>query len=176
MIQFFQQKGAKTGIKSLDILASYRDHRHDDRMIWSIFDIRAMLPDNLQLLHHQFDAGKYVLRFTDGRQKIDLYRWAPASFLLEGRDLIQFSKTIPEFAESEPLAVKIDGYQAAEWRLSPGTRWRRRWSRLKIKPSFFWLRLWLLEDQNRILCVRAESKHPLDAHQLTRICRDYESF
>jgi len=133
-----------------------------------------MLPRDLQLFHHQFDAGKYVLRFTDGRQKIDLCRWAPASFLLDGRDLIQFSKTIPEFAESDPHPVRIGGYQAVEWHVSPRTHWRRRWSRLKIKPSFFWLRLWLLEDQNRILSVRAESKHPLDAHLLNQICCDYE--
>jgi hypothetical protein len=47
--------------------------------------------------------------------------------------------------------------------------------RLKVKPSYFWFRLWHLEDKNRILGVRAESKHPLDFQLLKRICSGYDS-
>jgi len=58
---------------------------------------------------------------------------------------------------------------------SPAGSWRRAICRLKIKPSFFWYRLWHLEAKNRILSVRAESKTPLDVQLLNRICADYES-
>jgi len=159
----------------LTVLRSFQDHRQDGRILWSIFDIKAKLPEGLRLLRHRFEAGKYELVFNDGKQNIHLQRWAPAAAILGGRDLIWFCRTIPEFAAGQPPLLAGDDSKTVEWSISPAGRWRRRMCRLKAKPSYFWFRLWHLEDKNRILSVRAESKHPLDFQLLHRICAGYES-
>jgi hypothetical protein len=175
ILQFFRQHEPRSEQPWLDILASYRDHRPDGHIFWSIFDIRALLPDGLLLVKYTFAVGKFMLEFSDGRQKIRLYRWAPAAALLAGRDLTQFTKSIPEFAETEPYPLTLDDCHAVEWSAFPQGSRQRRIRSLKGKPSFFWLRLWHLEDKNRILGLWAASNAPLDAPMLDRIARDYES-
>jgi hypothetical protein len=175
ILQFFRQDDPASEHIWREILASYRDHRTDGRIFWSIFDIRAILPDRLHLLKYTFDAGRFIIEFGDGQQNVHLYRWAPAAALLGGRDLIHFTRTIPELAQTDPHPLAIDGDHAVEWSASPRGLWRRRVSRLRMKPSFFWLRLWHLEAQNRILSIWARSKRPLDTLLLDQIARDYES-
>ncbi len=175
LIQFFGDSSAKYEKVLLTVLRSFQDHRQDGRMLWSIFDIKVKLPEGLRLLRYRFEAGKYELVFNDGRQNIHLQRWAPAAAILGGRDLIWFSRTIPEFAAGQPPLLTVENSKTVEWGISPSGKWRRMICRLKVKPSYFWFRLWHLEDKNRILSVRAESKHPLDFQMLNRICAGYES-
>ena len=175
LIQFFGDSSTKNEKRWLSVLRSFQDHRQDGRMFWSVFDIRAILPDSCALLHYRFEAGKYAIEFRDGRQHIHLQRWAPAAVILNGRDLTWFSRTLPEFAVGQPFQPKTDDSKTVEWSISPPGRWRRMICRLKAKPSYFWFRIWHLEDKNRILGVRAESKHPLDFQFLTQICAGYES-
>ena len=175
LIQFFGESSAKHEKVMLTVLRSFQDHRQDGRILWSIFDIKVKLPERLKLLRHRFEAGKYELVFNDGMQNIHLQRWAPAAALLGGRDLIWFSGTIPEFAAGQPPLLTVDDAKAVEWSISPAGKWQLMICRLKVRPSYFWFRLWHLEDKNRILSVRAESKHPLDSQLLNRICAAYES-
>ena len=175
LIQFFRDSSVEREKILLTVLKSYRDHSKERYILWSIFDIRVKLPETLQLLRFRFEAGKYELVFTTDRQTIHVHRWAPAAALLGGRDLIEFTKKIPEFAAGHPHPLTVDGCQAVEWSISPGNNWQQMMRRLKLKPSFFWYRLWHLEEQNRILSVRAESKYPLDIHLLNQICANYES-
>jgi hypothetical protein len=175
LIQFFGENSAKDEKVLLTVLRSFQDHRQDGRILWSIFDIKVTLPEGLKLMRFRFEAGKYELVFKDGGQNIHLQRWAPAAAILGGRDLIWFSRTIPEFASGIPSWLTVDDSNAVEWSISPPGKWRRMICRYIVKPSYFWFRLWHLEDKNRILSVRAESKHPLDFQLLNRICADYES-
>ena len=175
LIQFFGDSSAKHEKVLLTVLRSFQDHRQDGRILWWIFDIRVKLPEGFRLLRYRFEAGKYELVFNDGMQNIHLQRWAPAAAILGGRDLIWFSGIIPEFAAGQPPLLTVDDSKAVEWSISPAGKWRRMIGRLKVKPSYFWFRLWHLEDKNRILSVRAESKHPLDFRRLNRICAGYES-
>ena len=176
LIQFFEESSAKYEKVLLTVLRSFQDHCQDGRILWSIFDIKAKLPQGLRLVQHRFEVGKYELVFNDGMQNIHLQRWAPAAAILGGRDLLWFSGTIPEFAVGKPRLSTADGGGAVEWSISPAGNWGRMLRRLKAKPSYFWFRLWHLEDKNRILSVRAESKLPLDFQLLKRICADYDSF
>jgi hypothetical protein len=175
LIQFFEESSVKYEKVLLTVLRSFQDHRQDGRILWSIFDIKAKLPEGLGLVQHRFEVGKYELVFNDGMQNIHLQRWAPAAAILGGRDLLWFSGTIPEFAAGLPPLLTVDDSKAVEWSISPVGEWRRMICRLKVKPSYFWFRLWHLEDKNRILSVRAESKHPLDFQLLKRISADYDS-
>ena len=175
LIQFFRGSSVDREKILLAILKSYRDHGQGDRILWSIYDIRATLPKTLSLLRFRFEAGKFELVFTTGSQTIHLHRWAPAAALLGGRDLIEFAKAIPEFAKGQPNAATIDDCKAVEWSISPAGDWQQKINSWKKKPSFFWFRLWYLEKQNRILGVRAASNRTIDFQLLNQICADYES-
>jgi len=175
LIQFFGESSIKYEKVLLTVLRSFQDHRRDGRILWAIFDIRVKLPEGLRLVRHRFEVGKYELVFNDGVQNIHLQRWAPAAAILGGRDLLWFSGTIPEFSAGQPSFLTVDDSKTVEWSISPAGNWRRMTDRLKAKPSYFWFRLWHLEDKNRILSVRAESKHPLDFQLLKRISAGYDS-
>jgi hypothetical protein len=175
LIQFFGDSSVKREKVFLTVLKSFRDHSRDGWLPWFIFDIRARLPQSLRLEKFRFEAGKFELGFTAGRQHIYLHRWAPAAALLEGRNLIAFAGLIPEFARGVPLPTTVDNCEAAEWEIKPGNHWLQRLGRFKIPSSFFFFRLWHLEEQNRILGVRAESKHPIDLQLVRQIYEHYTS-
>jgi hypothetical protein len=175
LIQFFRDSSIERENILMTVLKSYRDHPQDGRILWSIFDIRAVLPKAFHLLRYRFDVGKFALVFANGRQTIHLHRWAPAAALLSRRDLISFAKTLPEFAEGHPRSLTFGDCNAVECGRAPEGGWQQKLNRFKIKPSFFWFRLWHLEKQNRLLSVRSESKYPLDLDLLNQICTDYES-
>jgi hypothetical protein len=175
LIQFFGESSPEQEKVFLTVLRSFKDHRRDGRTLWSIFDIKAQLPEGLRLVRYRFEVGRYELVFNDGGQNIHLQRWAPAAAILDGRDLIWFSGTIPEFAAGRPPGLTADDSKAIEWSITPAGKWRQAICRFKVKPSYFWFRLWHLEEKNRILSVRAQSKRALDFQLLNRICAGYES-
>jgi hypothetical protein len=175
LIQFFRYNSAQREKVLTAVLKSYRDHRQDDRILWTIFDIRVTLSQKLKLIGFRFEAGKFELEFAHGRQKIYLHRWAPAAALLGGGDLAGFARTIPEFSAGQPQTLTIDGCNAVEWSIMPASDWRRRISRFKVNSSFFRYRLWHVAEKNRILGIRTESKYPLDPQLLDQIYTDYES-
>jgi hypothetical protein len=156
-------------------LDSFRDHRQDGQVLWSAYDIRAVVPETYQLKRHRFEAGKYELDFADGSQHICLHRWALASVLLAEQDLVQLAGTVAGFNKPEPVAGSMNGCATAEWSRAPKMDWQRWLGRFKHKASYYWLGLWHLEEKNRILGVRAEGKKPLDTELLDRICAHYES-
>ena len=175
LIQFFRYNSSEREKVLSTVLKSYRDHRQDSLMLWSVFDIRVTLPETLKLIKFRFDTGKFELGFAHGRQSTYLHRWAPAAALLGGTDLIGFARKVPEFSEGQPQPLTLDGCDAVAWRIKPESDWQRRMSRLKVNPSFFWYRLWHEEKKNRILGIRSESKYPLDSQLLDQIYTDYES-
>lgn len=175
LIQFFHKDGPSNNRVAADVLNSFRDHHNDDQILWSVYDIRALVPETFELKHHRFEAGRYELAFADGGQHIILYRWAPASVLLSTQDLVLFARSVAHFGKTEPVAGMMDGCETVEWSASPASSWGRWLSRFKRKSSYHWMGLWHLESRNRILGVRAEGKRPLDTDVLDRICTHYES-
>jgi len=175
LIQFFQPKSTENIRVASQVLDSFRDHRQDGQVLWSTYDIRAVVPQTYELKRHRFEAGKFELDFADGNQHICLHRWALASVLLAEQDLVQLARTVGGFNKPEPVAGSMNGCATAEWSLTPKTDWQRWLGRFKPKASYYWLGLWHLEEKNRILGVRAEGKKPLDTELLDRICTHYES-
>lgn len=175
LIQFFKHTSADLMKVYHAVLASYHDHHSNGRVLWAVFDIRSALPERFKLLRYRFDAGRFVLEFDAGDQKITLNRWAPASILLNGKTLADFVEKIPEFAEGDAHTVTTGGCHAVIGGVSPETIWKRWMRRFKFKSAYLWFRVWHLEEKNRILGVRVESKRPLDSLMLKQICNDYES-
>lgn len=172
LIQFLQPKSTRSEKIPLEVLQTFQDHREDDQIAWSVFDIRAMMPANFELVRHRFEPGNYELAFEQGSQKIFLYRWAPASVLLSGQDLSQFARMISDFSAADPVPLSIEGGQAVELSFSPRFIWL---SRFRARPSFHWMGLWHLESKNRILGVKMQGKKAFDTQMLDRICSEYDS-
>jgi hypothetical protein len=175
LIQFFYKNSSPNTSITSNVLNSFRDHRSDDQIQWSAYDIRALVPKAFELKHHRFEAGRYELDFTDRGRHIILYRWAPASILLSKQNLVQFARSVANFSKMEPVAGKMNGCDTVEWSASPVSDWGRWLSRLSGKASYYWMGIWHLEAKNRILGVRAEDRKPLDPELLDRICSHYES-
>lgn len=174
LIQFFHKNPPPNNPVASNVLNSFRDHRSDARILWSAYDIRALVPETFELKHHRFEAGRYELDFADRGQHIILYRWAPASILLSKQDLLQFARSVANFSKTEPVAGKMNGCDTVEWSASPAGDWGRWLSRFSGKASYYWMGIWHLEAKNRILGVRAEGKKPLDTELLDGICSHYE--
>lgn len=174
LVQFFQKGAIPNQTVFTQILNSIRDHRSDGQILWSAYDIRALLPATYHLKSYRFDAGQYMLDFAEGNQHIVLYRWSMASVLLDKQDLTQLAKTVASFGGSDPVAGTIDGHDMVEWSTAPVADWQRRLSRFKYKASYGWLGLWYLKAKNRILGVKAEGKKPLDTAILEHVCSHYE--
>ena len=172
LIQFLQSRATFSEQIPLMVLKTFQDHRDDDQVAWSVFDIRAMMPAVYQLVSHRFEPGNFELAFERGSQKIFLYRWAPASVILSDQDLMQFAETVSDFSAVDPVPVDMDGGSAVEMSLSPRVIW---FSRFRAKPSFHWMGVWHLENKNRILGVKMQGKRAFDTQILDRICADYES-
>ena len=175
LIQFFGDSSVDREKVFLKIMRSLRDHSDDGWLLWSIFDIRATLPQFLQLQRFRFEAGKFEIAFTAGKDQIHLHRWAPAAALLAGRDLITFAGTIPEFARGTPQATIINNCEAVKWEEAPTSNWWRNLSRFQKKPSFVFFCMWYLEEHNRILGVRIEGKSAIDSQLASQIYEHYES-
>ena len=159
-----------------NVLNSFRDHHSDDQILWSAYDIRALVPETFELKHHRFEAGRYELDFADR---------SPAYHFVSLGTRFRFAEQTGPGAvcqiscrvsvEAEPVAGKMDGCDTVEWSASPASNWGRWLSRFKGKASYHWLGLWHLEAKNRILGVLAEGKKPLDTELLDGICTHYES-
>jgi len=172
LIQFFRTQSTAAQTICPEVLKSFEDHREDDQTAWSVFDIHAMLPANLKLVHYRFKPGNYELAFEHRDQKVFLYRWAPASVLLAAGDLREFGKALSDFTSEAPVPVMVGGVQVLEWRGMPGKTW---FSRFKRQSAFNCLRLWHLEEKNRILGVKVQAKRAVDICGLNRICASYGS-
>ncbi|NIS59197.1 MAG: hypothetical protein GTO13_00350 [Proteobacteria bacterium] len=176
LIQFYRKDSNQAGKIPQRLLASFRDHRKENEVIWSLFDIRATIPEKFRLVRYRFEAGEFELAFASGGQTITLHRWGPASILLCDRDLIQFARTVLSHPRGEPRPVIGADGKAVEWTVEPPpTLWGHWWGRIKGKSSFQWFRLWHLEEKNRILGVRVEGRRIIEQDLLERICAGYES-
>lgn len=176
LIQFYQKGRYQRKNIYRRILESFRDHRKDNQVIWSVFDIRAMLPERFKLVRHRFEAGAFELVFKTKAQKITLHRWGPASILLRDIDLIRFAQTMIPHHEGKVRYVIEAGNNAVEWGVKPSpSLWDQWWSKIKRKPAFQWYRLWHLEEKNRILGVLIQGKRAIDSRFLNLICTNYES-
>ncbi len=173
----FLHRGSNTDNETPPVvLSTFKDHGQDDRTLWSIFDIRAVVPSELQLWRHSFEAGRYELTFSTKGCKLSLYRWGPASVILTGRSLGEFAALAFNAPEGR-VVTKDDGPTTVEWRLPPSqTPLSALWNRLKPNPGCRWFRMWHLEPNNKILGVKIDGWKLPVGRVLDQICDGYGSF
>ena len=181
LLQFFQKRGRDETNRSLGpgVLQTFRDHREDGMVVWSLFGLQAVTAQRFVLVRHRFQPGNYQLEFQCGKEHVSLNRWGPADVLLKGRDLLDwFEKTCGEFRKSNSAVIKRHSYdgnpalQGQSQRLD--TPALRLWARITRKLPHVWVRVWHLVPHNQILGVVARGLKELDQTMLEEICTNYE--
>ena len=176
LIQFYQKDDRNTEKISRRVLNSFIDHRDDNLLTWSLYDIRATLPADFNLKQYRFEAGEFELSFASKRQTLTLHRWGPASILLTRSDLIEIARRLIPNPYGVGTPVNLGEGEAVEWRIDPPpTPWGRGWGRIQRRLPFQWLRLWHLPAKNRILGVRIQGKKSINPRFLDWVCEGYES-
>jgi len=175
LIQFYQGNADINDAIALELLASFQDHTEDDEILWSVFDIRATVPSFLKLWRHRFAAGYFELKFTSKAHTVILNRWAPASVLLAGKDLVRFAGTVASFPSSATPPVLAENSNEVQWTFPRAAgRWSRLAGRIRLRPFLQQFRMWHLKEKNRILAVQAEGRRPLPSPIFDRICKGFK--
>lgn len=176
LIQFFRNFSSPSNKTSLRVLASFQDHSLNDRVRWSLFDIKAVIPSQYQLARYRFEAGRYELNFVSRKETIALYRWGPASALLAAEDLVAFAARTLEGQRSEWLPRTWSENPAAEWeKRFPAGLWARFGERLTGTRHYRKMRLWHLPEKNRIMGVAVRGNKPYPPEFFDTLCLSYES-
>ena len=176
LIQFYHKGSRQAENIPRHVLNSFRDHRKDNLVTWSLYDIRAILPDDFNLKQYRFEAGEFELAFASRGQNLNLHRWGPATTLLNECDLIQFARTLIPNPWGIGTPKDYGDGEAVEWRIEPpNAPWHQWWGRINRRPSFQWLRLWQVPKKNRILGVRIWGRKSINPQFLDWVCEGYES-
>ena len=157
----------------IKFLKTLCDHRDDERIDWKVFDIQALLPEALQLIHYHFKPGNHELVFSDKSTRVRLYRWAPATALLAQTTLAAFAAHTLAVSAEQLNQTSIRGHPAVELRppgLTGGYRRRVHWG---IKPVLKWVLVWQIAKNNRILGIGLESKKPFRPDQMTQFSDNF---
>jgi hypothetical protein len=178
LLQFFERRDSRkdnfNSIHQGEILSSFQDHTPNGFCLWSVFDIRTMLPQHFKLFRHSFSPGAFELIFHNGIYQVSFYRWSPASVILLESDLQGFAEKVFPFKSCRPVSELSDGFETIELESFPPLSFWRKWrQKLRKKPIFKWARVWHISSANRILAVKAESDKPLDFELLNSICSEY---
>ena len=180
LLQFYEHRYNLNAKKNTnyqqEILSSFQDHTQNGRHLWSVFDIRTILPKHFKLFRHSFSPGAFELIFNTGDYQVSFYRWSPASVILQESDLQGFAeKVFPFFKSSHPGSNLLDGSETIELESFPALSLWRKWRlKLRKKPVFQWARVWHVSGANRILAVKAESDKPLEFELLDSIFSEYD--
>ena len=176
LIQFHNDPSGQPPDRTDEVMASFRDHPDSERVLYSLFDIKAQVPTEFRLVRHQFEAGRFSLHFADKGRELDLFRWGPASILLKNRSLVEFAESLEGLPPGPPAKVEPDGPEAFQWTSGPPRSLAARLARrLKNRPRHQWVRLWKLDDKNRIHGVWMTSKAAPDPELFNDLCAGYES-
>ena len=174
MIQFFHNSARADLSFVPQLLESFQDHRPDDLMLWSIFDIHALIPQAFQLKKHRLEAGLFELAFANGSERIALYRWGPASVLLAQQDLVQFAQNAAGIAPETMDSNYAADQNRMEWETAAtSSRFSSLIAYVMQKPLHGRIRLWNVKDKNRILGVDMQSRFKVTAQDLEMICSRY---
>ena len=175
LVHFFGSQPDGSDKAALAVLSSFKDHYAADGQVFSVFDIRAILPVPFELDTHRLDAGGFQLVFAHRTNRIILYRWALAAIVLKNKELAGFGQEVNLLDDQAAQSVTVNSFSGVEERRdATGADAWMRW--MTSRPGYYWCRLWHVEPANRILGVVAETRRPMNEDLFERICQHYETF
>jgi hypothetical protein len=175
LIQFFQNADEPENSHAVarKVLSSFLDHATGNNQQWAVFDVRATLPTVFQIKTYKFSAGYMEMVFSRRGQQISLYRWSPASVLLSGRSFPDFADSLSLYPDSSSKIIRDPKW--IEWEHSPSSGLWTRFAAV-LPGSFSHHRILIRHDKenNRILAIKANSRHAMDASLFDQIFSSYE--
>ena len=175
LIQFFQHANEPDLFHDIAprVLSSFIDHTNGNDRQWAVFDIRAILPTEFLIKTYQFSSGYMEMVFLSHGRQISFYRWSPASVLLSDRKLIDFAKSLHIYPDES--TQNAEDANRIEWESVPSFGLWMRFAAF-FPGRFSYHRVLIRHDieNNRILAIKAESKHKMDSSHLDRIFSSYE--
>lgn len=176
LIQFFGKSLPAGRIPCAGILASFRDHSDGPLCHWSLYDFRALIPPDFNLMAYRFDPGAFTLKFESPAGRVTLFRWGPAGFLLQDGDLAAFAGRVLTLPEAPSRSATVGGHGGMEWISAPAAGpWRRLLRKMRGYPAQQWIRLWHEAAHNRILGFHWEGRPPLPTEMMEALASAYES-
>lgn len=178
LIQFLLSEAHAEEPVHTAVLNSLVDQCGQDRILWKVYDISAVIPAKFRLADYQFRAGSFQLSFTSSdKEKLVLHRWGPASYYLRRMDLAGFAESvmhIPPAMSRECLRLNPEMLQ---WSIEPPMGWISRLGCLagagKIS-RYRYIRVWHQPAGNRLLAVELLTPEPSMPDLFNRICCRYE--
>lgn len=176
LMQFFQRKAHITNKITTQLLASFQDHSQDGQVTWSLFDITAKIPVEFQLTRYSFKPGAFELVFACRKNRIILYRWSPASILLNEQDLLQTASKMFGVPQADLRYKRVNGCSIVDYNISPlSYGWARIYNIIRSNSLYCSSRIWHIEDKNRLLGVKMDGRRPIEPALFEQICVDYDS-
>ncbi len=155
------------------MLAGFADHREDGRRLWAVFDIRAELPQELRLVRHRFEVGRFRVELAGRGRRLTLMRWAPAAALLAPGGLAAFAQAQAGPGPMEFRPLDTAGHPGVEGRApAPAGAFARARVALGLTPDRR-VRIWHAAARNRILGVVLAGRRPIAAEEMDVVCANY---
>ncbi len=174
LVQFFHSLDDSGAVRlAAAVLDGLRFHGGTGPAPWAVFDIRAQLPGRFALVRHRFDPGRFVLGFSCGRCRIDLYRWAPAAVLLKDRTLVQFAQAMEGLRPLHFQALEGAAPAVVEGHSPATASLMERFAAGFGLRSVCRARLWQVPERNRILGLRMEDRGEIDSDVWEMVSRTY---
>ncbi len=164
LLQFYGEEKSRLSVFR-QLLANLQARQRGKYQLWSVFDLSLELPENAQLTEHEFLPGSFRLLFSLPEGTLTFYRFKPAAELLRRQSLREFGSKIADGASVE----QIDNPLLAQWRKHPGPG-RHLLARLRRKPAFSTVRLWLLPEKNVIFGLKAQGDKPMAPAHFEALC------
>jgi hypothetical protein len=176
LIQFYDGSKPPPAAVCENILHSFRDHRADGTMGWSLFGMKVSSSAGFRLLRHQFEPGYAALFFQSRGERLSLFRWGPATILLKHRPLSHFVETVRPFSRFS-WAEQDTGRELEIAGSNCPDRSGLRYYGLVARPGYAFrrFRLWLDEGKNRILGYFLESRKPDIRDSVQKMLDSYET-
>lgn len=184
LIQFFVYK-PDSADHAASVLASLSDHAKGKTIPWAMFGLSARVPSEFKLHTFSFKPGHYSVKFWRAKSSkqadrvptgkgpgisLIFERFAPANVLLASDSLRQWAANHMEPTISEAL-IDTTSQNGFSWQgLSKTSLLRRIVNRQEHDQG----RIWLPEDSNAILSVRAVGTLPVGQSTFKRICDSYD--
>lgn len=174
LVQFFASRDTPAPHpRSAEVLAGFADHREDGRRLWAVFDIRALMPEELRLVRQRFEVGRFRVELAARGRRLSLLRWAPAAALLAPGGLTAFAQAQAGPGPMEFRPLDTAGHPGVEGRVpAPAGAFARVRVALGMTADRR-ARFWHLAARNRILGVVLEGRRPIAAEEMEAVCDSY---
>lgn len=176
VVHFFPGKENGARIPYEAILDSFQDHHPNGEVPWSVFGLHAIIPETFLLVSHRFEAGIAELMFSEKHRNIRLFRWGPASVLLENRTLEMVARGVLDLPKTDSEMFFMKDWHGLQWHVErrllvklPG------FIRLGKRPCFERTCLWHAAGKNRILGVTFTAQKPFDIAEMEQVLNGYET-